>query len=285
MSSRRPKKQRGVSDGPENKRALYVYCIGERAALEPLLGDKPPGAIETDAPLELVTSGGLAAVVSAVPLSDYGEQPLQARLADPAWTALRAMRHEKVNEYFAARASVIPLRFGTIYLRRERVENLLSEKGNELHAIIERLRGREEWGVNIYRDQAALMRAIGSLSPRLRELSERAAAAAPGQAYLLRKQIDALSADEARAETKRVIAEVQRGLAEVSAGTASLRLSSREVSEQGEVVAKLAFLVARARFDEFRAAAEELARTHAGAGFRLELTGPWPAYNFSTVTE
>jgi hypothetical protein len=42
----------------------------------------------------------------------------------------------------------------------------------------------------------------------------------------------------------------------------------------------LAFLVERAGFDEFRRVAERLAGEYACAGIRLELTGPWPAYNF-----
>ena len=57
-----------------------------------------------------------------------------------------------------------------------------------------------------------------------------------------------------------------------------------EMSDQGEVVAKLVFLVLRERFIEFQRAAEELARENR-EGFRLEMTGPWPAYNFSSAVE
>jgi hypothetical protein len=191
------------------------------------------------------------------------------------------MRHEKVIEHFARRASVIPLRFGTIYLRRERIEQMLGEKQGELRGIIERLRGREEWGVNIYFTRAKLMEAVSSLSPRLRELGERAEAAPPGQAYLVRKKIEALRADEARAETRRMASEVEGELSRASEGAARLRVMKDEVDESGEVAAKLAFLVERARFQEFRAVAEALAARHAAAGFKLELTGPWPAYNFA----
>jgi Gas vesicle synthesis protein GvpL/GvpF len=273
------KKGRARRQGHAN--AFYVYCVGERDALSPLFEDEMPDAIETDSRLEMIEASDLAGVASAVPLPDYGEEALQARLNDPAWTAIRAMRHEKVIEHFASRASVIPLRFGTIYLRRERIEQMLGEKQGELRGIIERLRGREEWGVNIYFTRAKLMEAVSSLSPRLRELGERAASAPPGQAYLVRKKIEALRADEARAETRRVASEVEGELSRVSEGAARLRVMKDEVDESGEVAAKLAFLVGRARFQEFRAVAEALAARHAAAGFKLELTGPWPAYNFA----
>jgi Gas vesicle synthesis protein GvpL/GvpF len=118
------------------------------------------------------------------------------------------------------------------------------------------------------------------VSPRLRELAERAAASTPGQAYLLRKKIEAARDDETRAETRRAAAEVERRLRSASDAAARLRVLRDEAAEQGEVAARLAFLVPRAGFEEFRAAAEGLAEEYAPLGFRLELTGPWPAYNF-----
>ena len=113
-----------------------------------------------------------------------------------------------------------------------------------------------------------------------RGLAERAAASTPGQAYLLRKKIEAARDDETRAETRRAAAEVERRLAARSDSSARLRALRDESAEAGEVAARLAFLVPAAGFKEFRAEAERLAEEYAPLGFRLELTGPWPAYNF-----
>ena len=272
----------GGSGGPEEATALYVYCVGGRAELEPLLSDEGvPAAIEESGGLETVGAGALAVVVSAVPLADYGEEALEARMRDATWTATRAMRHERAVEFFARRASVVPLRFGTIYLTRERVAAMLDERGAELASAAGRLRGREEWGVNVYFDRARLKETVVGLSPRLRELAAQASAAAPGQAYLLRKKIEAMRTDEARAEVRRVAGEVETELAAKAARGARLRVLKDEAGEHGDVAAKLAFLVERERFHEFRDAAEALAQKYEPAGFRLELTGPWPAYNFA----
>lgn len=260
--------------------AFYIYCIGERDALAPLFEAALPDAIETNAPLQLIASNGLAAVASLVPLADYGEEELEARLRDATWVAARAMRHEKVLEHFASGASLVPLRFGTIYLARERVEEMLARRGKELQDIIERLRGKEEWGLNIFCDRARLGEMITEVSPTLREMSERAAASTVGQAYLLRKKIEALRADETRAEIRRVIAEIEDELAALSSGHARLRVRQAEAAEHGALSAKLAFLLEREGFAGFRAAAEKIAQRRADTGFRLELTGPWPAYNF-----
>jgi hypothetical protein len=161
---------------------------------------------------------------------------------------------------------------------------MLRGQAASLRRIIERLAGREEWGVNLYQDSARLMEAVSRLSPRLREMTERAAELSPGQAYLLNKKIDSARADEARIEARRVISEIERGLAGHAAGSARLQVLRGEAGEAGRMAAKLAFLVERARFDEFRAEAERLAVRHAPAGFTLEMTGPWPAYNFTSET-
>src|SRR5829696_6013083 len=141
MSKRATKKSRR---GDDEGRAFYVYCIGEQDALAPLFGAKLPEAIEEGAGLELVGAGGLAAVASEVPLSDYGEAALEERLSDPAWVAARAMRHELVVEHFAAAAAVVPLRFATIYLSRESVGRVLAERGVQLRTNVNLVPGREE---------------------------------------------------------------------------------------------------------------------------------------------
>ena len=279
MSTRQIKRRK--SESVEVSHAFYVYCIGESDILTTLFESELPDAIESEARLDLETKHPLAAVVSAVPRADYAEDKLQKRLADPAWMALRAMRHEKVVEHFAARATLVPLRFGSIYLQRQRITSLLSEKRADLTALLDRVRGREEWGVNVLRDKARLMQAIESVSPRLREVAARAATAPPGESYLLRKKIDALRADEANAEAKRVIAQIELDLKAESEGALRLRVLGKEGGGQDEVVARLAFLVARRQFDEFRRIAERLAEEHGQSGFQLEFTGPWPAYNFT----
>jgi len=264
--------------------AFYLYCIGERGEFAPLFEDALPEAIESGAKIELVIANDLAGVVSAVPLEDYDEAPLHARLNDAGWTAVRALRHEGVVEHFASRAATAPLRFGTIYLSRERIKQMLFEKEPELRQVLEMIIGREEWGVNIYRDRARLLEAITSISPRLMELSKQAEAASPGQGYLLKKKIETMKADEAREFGRRVVEEIERSLVKASEGARRLRVLKDEAMEQGDVMAKLALLVERARFDEFRKAAEALADKYSGSGFKLELTGPWPVYNFASKT-
>lgn len=263
--------------------AYYVYCIAESAAAAQLPAASLPAAIEDESKLEWVVSNDLAALSSTVPRASYSEDSLAEHLSDASWTAVRAMRHETVMEYVARRASVVPLRFGTIYLERAGVERMLEEKRRELAQIIERLRGREEWGVNVYCDQTTLMSSITAVSPVLRDLVERAAQASPGQSYLMQKKIETLKVDEVRAALTRIIDEIEQELSQQSEDAKRLRVLKVEATEYGELKAKFAFLIKRVDFETFRDAAERLAQTHQATGVRLELTGPWPAYNFTRI--
>ena len=260
--------------------AFYVYCIAESAAAAHLAADSLPVAIEDDSKLEWIAVNTLAALVSRVPRETYNEESLSEQLKDATWTAIRAMRHETVMEYVAKRISAVPLRFGTIYLEREGIERMLTEQSRELEEIIEQLRGREEWGVNVYCDREALMSSITAVSPLLREMVERAEQASPGQSYLIQKKIDALKVDEVRAALNRIVDQVEEKLKAQSEDAKRLRILKVETTEHGELKAKFAFLVKRSGFEEFRDAAERLAQEHQAAGVRLELTGPWPVYNF-----
>lgn len=261
--------------------AYYVYCIAETAAANELPVDSLPAAIEDSSKLEWISGNALAALASAVPRATYSEESLAEQLTDATWTAIRAMRHETVVEYVAKRAPVIPLRFGTIYLERAGVEQMLNQKSDELESIIEQLRGCEEWGVNVYCDRAVLLSSITSVSPVLRDLVQRAEQAPPGQSYLMQKKIEALKVDEARVAVNRIVDEIEARLKDHTDDARRLRILKVETTEHGELKAKFAFLVKRAGFDEFRDAAERLAQEHQPAGVRLELTGPWPVYNFT----
>ena len=262
--------------------AYYVYCIAESAVAADLPVDSLPAAIEDNSKLEWISVNTLAALASQVPRATYSEENLAEHLTDATWTAIRAMRHETVLEYVAKRATVVPLRFGTIYLERSGVEQMLAGKSSELESLIEQLHGREEWGVNVYCDRAVLLSSITSVSPVLRDLVQRAEQAPPGQSYLMQKKIEALKVDESRAAVNRIVDQIEARLKEQSDDARRLRILKVETTEHGELKAKFAFLIERGEFDKFKDAAEKLAQEHQAAGVRLELTGPWPVYNFLT---
>ena len=138
MTEGRQKEKRAAGPPRQSELGFYVYCIAETVAATQIFADPLPSAIEDEAVLELVKVNDLAAVTSCVPLAMYGQEELAEQLTNATWTATRAMRHEQVVEHFARQASVVPLRFGTIYLERTGIERMLAERHKELNEIIGR---------------------------------------------------------------------------------------------------------------------------------------------------
>jgi hypothetical protein len=262
--------------------ALYMYAIGRSSELRRLLKlASVPGGVEDGKKVTLIAEADIAAVVSEVPLNRFGEGQFEENLKDPVWAAERVMRHQKLTEFLATKAAVVPLRFGVMYSTPERIRAMLKARVVALGSVLERLHDKEEWALNVLVDRKKLQEQMAELSPRLAEMQKRVQGASPGRAYLLEKKLDSLRAGESKTESKRVVSTMRSALEPESAAIKELPVRDVEAKQNPSVVGKLTFLIDRSRVKTFRRAAEKLARQYRPYGFSLELTGPWPPYNFS----
>lgn len=245
--------------------AIYLYCLVERAR-RPVLRHVPRGLPYATAP-ELIDLGRhLWAVAAAVPLDEYGSEPLERRLTDINWVADIALAHEGVVEYFASRAgaTVVPMKLFTMFAGRDRAAAALIGRRREIAPVLARIRGCREWGVRV------TARAPG---PAARP----AAARSSGTAFLAAKK---RARDDVRARAVRAADTAEAVVEALSrlARAAVLREPPENVAAPPLVDA--AFLVPSRNAARFKAAAGKWARTCRDAGADLVLTGPWPAYNF-----
>jgi hypothetical protein len=262
--------------------ALYMYAIGRHDRLRKLLaGHEVPRGVQHGTPLNLIAQGELAAVVSEVPLNRFGEGQFEENLKDPMWAAETVMRHEKVTEFLASKSTVVPLRFGVMYSTSERIRAMLEARASHLKKVLKRLENREEWALTVFVDKKKLHQQMPELSPRLAEMQKRVQSASPGRAYLLEKKLDSLRAAESKTEARRVVQAIRSVLEATSESTKDLPIRDVESRQDPPVVGKLSFLLDRTNLKNFRRAAEKLAKQYGLFGFSLELTGPWPPYNFS----
>src|SRR3954451_21818916 len=135
-----------ADDGAE---ALWLYGV---VAAGRELPEGLHGVADGRGP-RLVPDGELAAVVSAVPLSDFGEQALHENLNDLGWLERMVRAHEAVLEALLAGGAVVPLRVCTIYRGEDQVRALLGARAEELGEALSTLTCRAEWGVKIVADR------------------------------------------------------------------------------------------------------------------------------------
>ncbi|MEU9986718.1 GvpL/GvpF family gas vesicle protein [Streptomyces sp. NPDC048045] len=102
------------------------------------------------APAALLHHHGLVAVVSTVPEDDFGEEALQARMADRDWVAAMARAHEGVIDALTTVTTPLPLRPATVCPDDSGVRTMIEARGDDFRHTLDRLEGRVEWGVRAY---------------------------------------------------------------------------------------------------------------------------------------
>jgi Gas vesicle synthesis protein GvpL/GvpF len=237
--------------------ALYAYAVVKCApdGVLPAVGDD----------LELVGTGGLAAVVAEVPLSEFGEDVLPSRLNDRNWLEATARDHDDVLRRLLGVTTVIPLRFGSIHRDRAAVERFLDEHRDAFSETLERLRDRVELGVKVWaRTERDAARAEPTPST--------------GREYLERRRREREGAATAAARLDERLRAVHERLLGVAAAGVLNRPQPRELTGAAdEMVLNAAYLVA-AGDDTLAREVERLRSEHPDLAF--DVTGPWAPYNF-----
>lgn len=251
----------------------YAYCvIPSDPPLPPRMA--LPAGID-DARVEAVSSGALTALVSSLDASVYGPTEIAERTADRAWLAPRASAHHAVITWASDRGPVVPLPMWVMFSDRHAVADMLTARAAEMERAIATVRGTREYTVRVSLDAARLEPVVATLDPALADLEQQAAAATPGQAYLLSRKLAAARKDAMRSIAGRVAAETRDGLAHES--RASAQIAAGE--EQG-VLRWDAYLVEDAHYDAFRESLTSLVTRYEPSGFSFDFTGPWPPFHF-----
>jgi Gas vesicle synthesis protein GvpL/GvpF len=246
-------------------RCLWLYAVADDAAPAGGMIGVGGGGVRP------VSAAGLVAIAGDVPVPEFGEAALRQNLEDMHWLEQTARAHHAVIEAVAKERAVVPMRLATVYRSDEGVAGLLRERAAELREALARIAGRSEWGVKAY----AAMPSDEPQGP------EQDASAGPGAAYLRRRATALAARQDARAQA---LASAKAIYAELGARSASARSyppQSPEIAgRSGPMVLNAAYLVADEHADDFAAAVTALAARHPSV--QLSLTGPWPAYSFTT---
>ena len=140
----RARGRRGVTDGV-GETARYLYAISRDLAPDALAG---VGGLMGE-PLHVVSHRGLDAVVSDVPLAEFGELALKQNLESLSWLERVARGHDEVVHAAAAAGPVAPMRLATMCLDDDGVRARLDEWHDALHGVLDRVEGRAEWSVKV----------------------------------------------------------------------------------------------------------------------------------------
>jgi hypothetical protein len=255
----------------------YLYCVvGDAGVALP----KELRGVDAHQLVSVLSDGDLAAVVSRVSLSDFGEDTVRASLNDVAWLERTARSHDRVLDAVRARTTVIPMRLCTIYRTESSLRETLGRERIAFSEALLRLEAKAEWGLKIFVDPAGARNAVAAGSELARFDAEHADVSA-GQAYLRGRQRDSLLRAEVEGLVDRFVDDAHARMAGLAVEALSNPLQPPDVTGHGgRMVLNGVYLVEDASAEAFNNVGEDLAEHYRPLGFDVQIRGPWPPYNF-----
>jgi hypothetical protein len=258
---------------------LYLYGVIPK-------GQSYPS--EEGVPLQAVSHSDLVALVEPVSAQEFSSATLDQKLEDIEWVSRLARRHENVLESAMRYGVVAPARLCLLFSSAPALLQSLAANEERFLAALDRMRGRKEWGVKAYCAEGEVRSRAGRDDAKIQSLDVALATAAPGYGFILRKQRDARLLEIVTGRVYDVADEASEALERESVEVRLLRLlpSDEPDGRGGEImVLNLAALVDDGARESFRSVVAELADRFFEEGFRFEVSGPWPPYNFCTQDE
>jgi hypothetical protein len=243
-----------------------VHAYGIVAAHEPLT-QFPPGIADTT--VWVHSADSLAAIVSLLPVKGFGVADWERNTTNVGWLEPVARQHHEVLQHAAITTAVVPLRLPSLYGNLDSLTNTLREASDRLKTDLRRLEGKVEWAVKVYR--AAEAQNVAVSTP-----------ATSGRDYLLARSRDLSARSSAQSELREQVREIHEALGQISAEYVRNQPQDAVLSGRKEqMLLNGAYLVRRTDHARFMELVGEIADVSATQGLSVEVSGPWPAYNFT----
>jgi Gas vesicle synthesis protein GvpL/GvpF len=255
---------------PATGTGVYIYCV------VPADTELPAGlpSIDPAHSPTLLRHDRLAAVVSQVPLEDFGEERLRERLADLEWLERTARAHEQVLEMVGREATLIPMRLCSVYRSEDGVTKMLAQEAKALEEALAHLEGKTEWGVKVFANPVA---PPSGTNPTGKDAETNDS----GTDYMRRRRTDRDRRRNADQELHDACVAIHERLAADVADALTSPPQRPEVSgHPGQMLLNGVYLVEDDQMAAFQALVDELQAHYEDDGLELLPTGPWPAYNF-----
>ena len=242
---------------PAAKPVFYLYAISQMPGrTAPVIAAE---GIDGAAPVEALRCGDYLCWVSRVGKGEFADG-LSERMQNLEWLATAGLRHQRAVAEIAAAVSALPARFGTVFLTEDSLAQHVKQRKRAMEEAFERVADADEWGIKIFAERKAPVRAD--------------AKPASGSDYLKRKaeMLQPKQSGKLDDEVKEFIATLTKLAVAASPG-------GKASAGQPGLVWHGSFLVRRTHRKKLEAALERYARTWSDTR-RIDCSGPWPPYSF-----
>ncbi len=245
---------------------FYTYgVVGEAIPSEVLKGT----GIQPERPPFLIPCGTVQAVVSKLEGLPFHSAERDAAIREPARKREYKREHIRVLEAIASAGyTVVPRPYGTIAASEDKIMRTVTAQSASFEAALERLKGRREWSVQLFKTQAT-----AAETPRPAGLY----ASGDSYARIYDAGLEAGPQGDEENEESGLVAVIKRSiynalLAVASDATMNATYGAR--TEKGLMVLNAAYLVDVEHEDTFLETAARLNERQKSLGFALVCSGP-----------
>ena len=264
---------------------LYLYCIREKTKNTSAISKK---GIDGKGEVYALPFQKLEAIVSKVPLEEFASEEIRRKAQeDLNWIKEKAVIHEEVVEEALKKSgkilNLIPMRFGTIFQDKVRLEETLKKDYSKVMEVLERIRRKQEWSVKVYlRDRKTFEQMIKEKNETIKEKDKEIASLPEGMAFFVEEELKEVISKEVEKELNKMMEGAFESLKKQAVTAVKSKILGKElIGRQEPMVLNAAYLVLEEKMEDFKKEAEDLNHKMQEKGFFIEYSGPWPAYSFT----
>ena len=196
-----------------------------------------------------------------------------------SWARVHQSVLDEAKERFS---TTIPLGFDTILQSKDDatppdqvVRDWLKEDYDRLRTLMEKIEGKDEYGVQVSYEPGVMGKQISEQSEEVKKIKEEMATKSPGMAYMYRQKLE----KAAKAEMEKLADEWFKDFySNIKKHTEDIVVEKTKKLEKDKVMLlNLSCLVSKEKVESL---GEELEKIDNMEGFSVRFTGPWPPYSF-----
>lgn len=276
-----PKKQAGGKN-----KGFWVYCIRRINSLrgrQVSYGAGKISGIQQGTEVYAVAFKDIEAVVSEVDLRQFGEKEILEKLKqDTKWTERSVKLHHNIIVKASDGEIVIPLKFGTLFRTRKNLESMLKEHCRKLKMLLGQLKDKEEYGVKVYVNRQKFIEELGEEDLEIKQFKKRKSKASEGMKWYVDRKIDEVIHKKFGDAVEKYLSNIVQEL-EWQAEKVAINEPTLGEPTGREMVLSGACLVKKEATASFKGNLEKFFEDLGEIGFTVEITGPWPPYNFVEI--
>ncbi|KHE72829.1 GvpL/GvpF family gas vesicle protein [Halobacillus sp. BBL2006] len=264
---------------------LYLYGIIPKQVEE---ADSFPDikGIDGQHSLSIINFNECAAVVCPVNKEEYGEEVLEEKTKQMDWVQEKAFHHHEALISLRERTTIIPMKFCTIFQNEDSLSEMIHSRENEWESLLHELENKEEWNVKIYCDPSLLKEEVAENNLTIKNKKAEIAEMSKGRQYLERKKLDQLIDQEVEQEQHIFSKGYHDKWKDLAAQDAVKKVWNKDVTGKDEEMCwNSAYLLPIEHVESFLENVTVANKEHASAGWKFEITGPWPAYHFVNLSK